>query len=201
MDTTFVLYMYAPTLRSTLYSWHFSCTCMNVYPAEWLYNRVHTSSHDYTTALTIYGYFLLYTWHLSCICMRVWPAEWLHSCVHTLPHDYATIYRSCICITHGAKVRHLRTIPIYVRGPVMINKHFDMIHIHDPIRGPGFGSHDMIPWSSQDLSRGESGLPIGQWLKCWPPIGQLLFAREMSRHDVSKEYKKDGRNAHTLLLT
>ena len=51
---------------------------------------------------------------------------------------------------------------LYVRGPVIINRHFDMIHIHEPFRGPGFGSHDMIPWSSHDLSRGESGLPIGQ---------------------------------------
>ena len=96
--------------------------------------------------------------------MRVLPAEWFYSCVHTLSHDYATIYGSCICITHGAKVRHLHTIPIYVRGSAMINRHFDMIHIHEPItiRGPGFGSHDMISWSSHDLSRGEYGLLIGQ---------------------------------------
>ena len=40
-------------------------------------------------------------------------------------HDYATIYGSCTCITCGAKVRHLRTILIYVRGSVIINRHFD----------------------------------------------------------------------------
>ena len=40
-------------------------------------------------------------------------------------HDYATIFGLCISITHGAKVRHLRTIPIYVRGSVIINRHFD----------------------------------------------------------------------------
>ena len=35
---------------------------------------------------------------------------------------------------------------------------------------PGFESRDMITWSLHDLSRGESGLPISQWLKCWPPL-------------------------------
>ena len=46
-------------------------------------------------------------------------------------HDYATIYGSRICITHGAKVRHLPTIPIYVPGPVIINRHFDNKKSHD----------------------------------------------------------------------
>ena len=59
------------------------------------------------------------------MCMRVWSAEWLYRCVHTLSNDYATIYGSCICITCGAKVRHLRTIPIYVRRHVIINRYFD----------------------------------------------------------------------------
>ena len=52
----------------------------------------------------------------------------LPSCIilsNTLSHDYATIYGSCICITCGAKVRRLRTLPIYVRGHVIINRHFD----------------------------------------------------------------------------
>ena len=49
----------------------------------------------------------------------------------------------------------------------------------------------MITWPSRDLSRGKSGLPIGQ----------LLFARDMSRHDVTKKYKKRGRNTNTLLLS
>ena len=95
-------------------------TCMRVWSAEWLYNRVHyhMSTQQNWPYMDI----------LCCLhdtCMRVWPAEWLYSCVHTLSHAYATIFGSCICITHGAEVRHLRTIPIYVRGPVIINRHFD----------------------------------------------------------------------------
>ena len=124
-------------------------TCMRVLPAEWLYSCV----HYHMTTQPHWPYMDIH----CCIhdtCMRVLPAEGLYSCAHTLSHDYATIYGSCICITRGAKVRHVRTIPIYVHGPVMINRHFDMIHIHEPIRGPGFGSHDMIPWSPHDLSRG-----------------------------------------------
>ena len=129
-------------LKITIYG-HDSCICMHDYSTEWLYNR----EHYHMTIQPHWPYMvnsLLYTRHLSCICMRVWPAEWLYSCVHTLSHDYATIYGSCICITHGAKVRHLRTIPIYVRGPVIINRHFDMIHIQEPIWGRDL---DHMTWS------------------------------------------------------
>ena len=48
-------------------------------------------------------------------------------------HAYTTIYGSCICITCGAKVRRLRTIPIYVRGSVIINRNFDNKRARDQI--------------------------------------------------------------------
>ena len=103
-------------------------TCMRDWPAKWLYNRV----HYHRTNQQHWPYMDI----VCCIhntYMRVWPAEWLYICIHTLSHDYATIYGSCICITCGAKIRRLCTIPIYVRGHVIINRHFDNKRARDQI--------------------------------------------------------------------
>ena len=58
-----------------------------------VYSCVHTLSHDYTTALTIYGYSLLYTYTLCTV--NQYSAgrsdfNIVYSCVHTLSHDYTT---------------------------------------------------------------------------------------------------------------
>ena len=114
-------------LKITIYGYD-TCICMHEYPAERLYYRV----HYHMTKQPHWPYMDIH----CCIhdtCMRVWSAECLYSCVHTLSHAYATIFGSCICITHGANVRHLRTIPIYVRGHVIINRHFDNKRARDQI--------------------------------------------------------------------